>query len=86
MSTIFAWGLYDNDDDDDDDIFVVFHFSVTEYSKENLMESRNLSLVLFPTIIRPDFTRLEMSSQMYFILFIQTCIEKCDYLFSTDEN
>lgn len=23
---------------------------------------------------------------MYFILFIQTCIEKCDYLFSTDEN
>lgn len=27
-----------------------------------------------------------MSTQMYFILFIQTCIEKCDYLFSTDEN
>lgn len=50
------------------------------------MESRNLSLVLFPTIIRPDFIRLEMSTQMYFILFIQTCIEKCDYLFSTDDN
>lgn len=50
------------------------------------MEARNLALVLFPTIIRPDFTRLEMSSQMYFILFIQTCIEKCDYLFSTDQN
>lgn len=50
------------------------------------MEARNLALVLFPTIIRPDFTRLEMSSQMYFIFFIQTCIEKCDYLFSTDQN
>lgn len=66
---------------------VMFHLNrITEYSNENKMESRNLSLVLFPTIIRPDFTRLEMSSQMYFIFFIQTCIEKCDYLFSNDEN
>ena len=67
-------------------LFAIISCSVTEYSKDNLMESRNLSLVLFPTIIRPDFIRLEMSTQMYFILFIQTCIEKCDYLFSTDEN
>lgn len=67
-------------------MFAIFYSSVAEYSKDNLMESRNLSLVLFPTIIRPDFARLEMSCHMYFILLIQTCIEKCDYLFSTDDN
>lgn len=59
---------------------------MTEFSKDNLMESRNIALVLFPTIIRPDFTRLEMSTHMYLLLFIQTCIEKCDYLFSTEDN
>ena len=56
--------------------------SVTEYSKENLMESRNLATVLFPTIIRPDFTSLQViAPQMNYGLFIQTCIEKCEYLF-----
>lgn len=66
---------------------IMFHLNrVTEFSKDNLMESRNIALVLFPTIIRPDFTRLEMSTHMYLLFFIQTCIEKCDYLFSTDDN
>ncbi|XP_048580829.1 rho GTPase-activating protein 5-like isoform X3 [Nematostella vectensis] len=58
---------------------------VTEYSKENLMESRNLATVIFPTILRTEFESLQtMARTMNYGLFIQTCIEKCEYMFDEE--
>jgi hypothetical protein len=46
------------------------------------MESRNLSTVIFPTLLRIEFESLKsIAGQMNFGLFIQTCIEKCEYFF-----
>ncbi|XP_031562663.1 rho GTPase-activating protein 5-like isoform X2 [Actinia tenebrosa] len=63
-----------------------FHLNrVTEYSHVNLMESRNLSTVIFPTLLRIEFESFKtMARQMNFGLFIQTCIEKCEYFFGED--
>lgn len=50
--------------------------------KQNKMDTRNLQVVLYPTLLRPDFKSLtNISQNMNMGLFIQTCIEQSQRIF-----
>ncbi|XP_066925474.1 rho GTPase-activating protein 5-like [Clytia hemisphaerica] len=51
-------------------------------SSSNMMDTRNLQIVLYPTLMRPEFKSLSNISQnMNMALFVQTCIEQAERLF-----
>ena len=44
-----------------------------------MMDTRNLQIVLYPTLMRPEFKSLSNISQnMNMALFVQTCIEQAE--------
>ena len=58
---------------------------VTEYSETNMMYSRNLAIVIWPTLARPEITSFDnMSQNMNMGLFVQTCIENCVTMFGEE--
>lgn len=51
------------------------------------MDARNLQVVLYPTLLRPDFQSLQNISQnMNMGLFIQTCIEQTQHIFDAADD
>ena len=60
-------------------------FRVTEQKDLNMMESRNLAIVFWPTLAPPVVASIDnFSRTMNMCLFVQTYIEHCAELFKDD--
>lgn len=62
-----------------------FLHRVTEHKSVNMMESRNLAIVFWPTLAPPVVASIDtMARSMNMCLFVQTYIEHCEELFKED--
>ena len=60
-------------------------YRVTEHKDVNMMESRNLAIVFWPTLAPPVVATIDnFSRTMNMCLFVQTYIEHCTELFKED--
>ena len=59
------------------------NFRVTKHSDENSMDSKNLAICWWPTILRPEFTSFETMTLASKLLedIMATLIEQFGYLF-----
>lgn len=58
---------------------------ISQYKNTNKMDARNLQVVLYPTLLRPEFQSLSnMSKNMNMGLFVQTCIEQAERFFGAE--
>ena len=62
---------------------VSFHFSVSSHAADNNMDSKNLAICFWPTLIRPTLTTLEEMTTISTLLegVVQTIIDHYAYIF-----